>query len=306
MIEHGVFLREVSAIEQEIASQPAVWRHAAALAQGAAAALPPAGARLAVIGCGTSLFMAQAYASAREAAGAGETDAFAASEVPQGRSYDAVLAISRSGTTTEVVRALDAVPAGTPTHAISAVAGTPIIELVDHSLVLDFADERSVVQTRFATTTLVLLLAHLGHEIEPVAADAERALEAELPVDLALVDSFVFLGRGWTVGLASEAALKLREAALAWAEAYPALEYRHGPIALAGPGTAVWGFGDVEEDLLDDVRSTGATVVSTGRAPLADLVLAQRTAVALARARSLDPDSPRNLTRSVVLESQER
>lgn len=294
----------MSAIEQEIASQPSVWRRAVALAQGAVAALPPAGARLAVIGCGTSLYMAQAYAAAREAAGAGETDAFAASEMPAGRRYEAVLTISRSGTTTEVVRALGAVPAGTPTYAVSAVPGTPVVEMVDRALVLDFADERSIVQTRFATTALVLLLTQLGHEIEPVAAAAERALEAELPADPALVDSFVFVGRGWTVGLASEAALKLREAALAWAEAYPALEYRHGPIALAGPGTVVWGIGDVEEDLLAEVRDTGAIVVSTGRAPLADLVLAQRTAVALARARSLDPDRPRNLTRSVVLQSQ--
>jgi fructoselysine-6-P-deglycase FrlB-like protein len=294
----------VSAIEQEIASQPSVWRHAAGLAPGAVAALPPAGTRLAVIGCGTSLYMAQAYATAREAAGAGETDAFAASEMPPHRSYEAVLAISRSGTTTEVIRALGALPAGTPTHAISAVAGTPVVDMVDRALVLDFADERSVVQTRFATTALVLLLAQLGHEIERIAAAAELALEAELPVDPALADSFVFLGRGWTVGLASEAALKLREAALAWAEAYPALEYRHGPIALAGPRTVVWGFGEIEQDLLDNVRNTGAVVVSSRRHPLADLVLAQRTAVALARARSLDPDRPRNLTRSVVLQSQ--
>ncbi len=43
----------------------------------------------------------------------------------------------------------------------------------------------------------------------------------------------VFLGAGWTVGLASEAALKLREAAGAWTESYPAMEYRHGPISAA-------------------------------------------------------------------------
>jgi fructoselysine-6-P-deglycase FrlB-like protein len=111
----------------------------------------------------------------------------------------------------------------------------------------------------------------------------------------------VFLGRGWTVGLSAEAALKLREAALAWAEAYPALEYRHGPIALAAPGTVVWPLGEVDRDLLDEVRATGASVVAGGRHPLAELVLVQRTAVALAKARSLDPGKPRNLTRSVVL-----
>jgi fructoselysine-6-P-deglycase FrlB-like protein len=56
--------------------------------------------------------------------------------------------------------------------------------------------------------------------------------------------------------------------------------------------------------LLADVRETGATVVANRHHPLANLVLAQRTAVALARVRSLDPDRPRNLTRSVVLSSQ--
>jgi fructoselysine-6-P-deglycase FrlB-like protein len=245
--------------------------------------------------------MADAYAVARESAGAGETDAFAASEAPAGRRYDAVLAISRSGTTTEVVSALEALPASVPTYAIVGVARTPIATTVDHPVVLDFADEQSVVQTRFATTALVYLLAGLELDVEAAAADAELALAAELPLDPAATRAFVFLGRGWTVGLSAEAALKLREAALAWAEAYPALEYRHGPIALAAPGTVVWPLGEVDRDLLDEVRATGASVVAGGRHPLAELVLVQRTAVALAKARSLDPGKPRNLTRSVVL-----
>jgi fructoselysine-6-P-deglycase FrlB-like protein len=284
----------VSATEREIMSQPATWRRAAVLA----AELPDPGARLAVIGCGTSLFMAQSFAAVR----AGETDAFPASEIPWGRRYDAVLAISRSGTTTEVVRALERFP-DVRRYAITGVATSPVAAAVDHTVVLDFADEESVVQTRFATTALALLLAHLGMDVETAARRGEAALVAELPVDPTATSSFVFLGRGWTVGLANEAALKLREAALATTEAYPALEYRHGPIALADSRTLVWSLGDVDDDLLDDVRAVGATVVATGDHPLADLVLIQRLAVALARARNLDPDQPRNLSRSVVLPS---
>ena len=68
----------MSAIEQEVASQPSTWRRAAEVAAGEP--LPAHGGRLAVVGCGTSLFIAQAFAAAREAAGHGETDAFAASE----------------------------------------------------------------------------------------------------------------------------------------------------------------------------------------------------------------------------------
>jgi fructoselysine-6-P-deglycase FrlB-like protein len=304
MIEDVVLSRQVSAIEHEIASQPATWRRAAGLFPSLAAQLPPAGARLAVIGCGTSLYMAQAYASAREVAGAGETDAFPASEVPTGRRYDALLAISRSGTTTEVVRALEKLPASLPTYAIVGVEGAPVAAAAGHSVVLDFADEASVVQTRFATTALVLLLAGIGIETEQLAVEAELALRDGLPRGSDTAGSFVFLGRGWTVGLANEAALKLREAALVQAESYPALEYRHGPIALASEQTLVWPLGDGDADLIADVRATGAAVLETGRHPLADLVLVQRLALAIAQARGLDPDHPRNLTRSVVLTSQ--
>jgi CRISPR-associated protein Cas5a/b/c len=294
----------MSAIEHEIASQPSVWRRAAALAPSLASRLPPTGARLAVIGCGTSLYMAQAFATARETTGAGETDAFPASELPTGRHYDAVLAISRSGTTTEVVRALAMLPESLPTYAIVGSDGTPVATTAGQTIVLDFADEVSVVQTRFATSALVLLLAGLGIKTAMATSEAELALRDDLPEGAETAGSFVFLGRGWTVGLANEAALKLREAALVPAESYPALEYRHGPIALADSHTVVWPVGDSDEDLVADVRATGATVVETNRHPLADLVLVHRVALAIAQARGLDPDHPRNLTRSVVLTSQ--
>ena len=294
----------MSAIEQEIATQPAVWRRAAALAPTVTDQLPPRGARLAVIGCGTSLYMAQAYAAAREAAGAGETDAFPASELPSGRRYDALLAISRSGTTTEVVRALATLPRTLRTYAVVGAESTPVATSAGNSVVLDFADEASVVQTRFATTALVLLLASIGIDTESAATQAELALAVSLPAGSEAAGSFVFLGRGWTVGLANEAALKLRETALVPAESYPALEYRHGPIALADGQTLVWPFGDVDADLIADVRATDARVVETEVHPLADLVLVHRVALALAQGRGLDPDHPRNLTRSVVLASQ--
>ena len=294
----------MSEIEREVASQPGAWRRAAALASDVMGDLPRVGGRLAVLGCGTSLYMAQAYAAAREAAGAGETDAFPASEFPGGRAYDAVLAISRSGTTTEVVQALVALPDTVSTHAVVGVEGTPVTSAAEHVVVLDFADERSVVQTRFATTTLVLLLAGIGIATDEAADTAERLVGAALPLGVETCESFVFLGRGFTIGLANEAALKLREAALVPAESYPALEYRHGPIALAGEQTAVWCLGDVDDDLLRDVRATGASVVRTGNHPLADLVLVQRLALAIARVRGLDAGHPRHLTRSVVLTSR--
>ena len=289
----------MSAIAHEIAEQPSAWAQAVRLLPEASPVLPGPGLRIAVVGCGTSAFMAQAFAALREVAGHGESDAFPASEMPAGRSYDTVLAISRSGTTTEVLRLLQA--AEVPTVAITAVPGSPIARAADDVVVLGFADERSVVQTRFATSTLALLRAHLGQDITQAIADAEMALRADLPVEPRDFDHYVFLGTGWTVGLAHEAALKMREASGSFTESYPAMEYRHGPISVAGRRSVVWAMSQVDGGLLDDVSATGATVVAGRLDPMAELILVQRTAVALAELRGLDPDHPRHLTRSVVL-----
>lgn len=103
------------------------------------------------------------------------------------------------------------------------------------------------------------------------------------------------------MGLANEAGLKMREASLAWTEAYPAMEYRHGPISITTHGTATWMLGEAPEGLAEQVRETGGTWVPGILDPLAELVRVQRLAVAVAAARGLDPDQPRHLTRSVIL-----
>ncbi|MFG3074274.1 SIS domain-containing protein [Streptomyces sp. NPDC048225] len=288
-------------VEDELNSQPECWTRAAARAADHAPVLPAAGERVAIVGCGTSYFMAQAAAALREDAGLGETDAFAASEFPRGRRYDRVVALTRSGTTTEVLALLAELKGRTQTVALTADPGTPVMTAADDLVVLDFADERSVVQTRFATTALTLLRAHLGLHTDAVVADARTALAAELPEGLVERTQFTFLGRGWTVGLANEAGLKMREASLSWTEAYPAMEYRHGPISISTAGTATWMFGEAPEGLAEQVRETGAMWVPGELDPLAELVRAQRLAVAVAAARGLDPDRPRHLTRSVIL-----
>ena len=287
-------------VDEEIVSQPERWVLAIDLAAHRAAALPVPGERVAVLGCGTSWFMAQAYAVLREAAGQGRTDAYAASEFPGGRPYDRLVVISRSGTTTEVLSVLTA--ATTRTTVIVGDPDSPATKHADEVVALPWADERSVVQTRFATSALILLRAHLGENLRNVPADAVDAVHAPLPLDPAATEQVTFLGRDWTVGLAHEAALKCREAATFWTESYPAMEYRHGPIAIAAPGRAVWAFGDVPTGLARQVKATGATFVHNGVLdPLADLVIAQRFAVAVAAARGIDPDQPRHLTRSVIL-----
>lgn len=240
------------------------------------------------------------YAALRESAGYGETDWAYASEVPTHRRYDTVLAITRSGTTTEVITALSELDADTKV-VITAVPGGPLTSWADHELVLDYADEASVVQTRFPTTVLVALRSGLGQDLTAALTDGRHAAEQPLPVDPADYRHYVYLGTGWTIGLAHEAALKMREAAQGWSESYPAMDYRHGPIAVAGPGSLVWIFGTAPDGLVEQVGQTGATVVTSDLDPLAQLVQAQRCAVEVAKAKGLNPDQPRGLTRSVVL-----
>ncbi|GHJ92468.1 hypothetical protein SNE510_19870 [Streptomyces sp. NE5-10] len=294
----------------EITTQPAVWREALRTLPRHASALPRRGERVAVIGCGTSWFMAQAYADLREAGGHGETDAFAASRFPFSRRYDRVVALTRSGTTSEVLAVLARLAGTVPTAAVTADPATPVMELADAVAVLDFADEESVVQTRFATTALALFRAHLEAEdalpdgvgtVARAADDAELALARPLETAVREAGQFTFLGTGWTYGLAQEAGLKMREAAGAWTEAYPAMEYRHGPISITAPGRVAWSFGPLPDGLAEEIHGVGGTLVAGDLDPLAELVLAQRLAVAVAEDRGLDPDRPRNLTRSVVL-----
>ncbi|HEX3804719.1 MAG TPA: SIS domain-containing protein [Solirubrobacteraceae bacterium] len=290
-------------VEQEIRSQPECWREAAALAASdlVRAQLPADQTRVAVVGCGTSLFMAHACARLREDAGAGETDVFPASEFPHARRYDHVVALTRSGTTTEVLQLLGSLPAGTASTVITTDDDLPVARLARETIPLAFADERSVVQTRFATTTLALWRAWLGEDIEALATGAERVLSVSLPDDVLDAARFTFVGSGWAAGIANEAALKARESAQLWTESYPAMELRHGPISVLDPESVAWIFGRPPAGLIDDIAATGAVVVSSDEDPMVDLVRAQRFAVAVAERRGLDPDAPRNLTRSIVL-----
>src|SRR5690348_5021906 len=158
---------------REVLSQPDVWRQAVARADDVRA-LVPDGERVAFVGCGTSWFVAQAVATLREARGLGESDAFAASEAPTGRRYDRVVVITRSGTTTEVVRYLGELPAEVPTVVVTAVPHGPVVDAAGAALVLDFADETSVVQTRFATAVVAVSRAAAGDDLSAAITEVEQ------------------------------------------------------------------------------------------------------------------------------------
>lgn len=285
---------------RELASQPQCWRQALGL--GEHPGLPRRGERVLLLGCGTSYYMGLAYAELREVGGNGLTDAVVASEWatrPATRTYDRAVAISRSGTSIELLDAVRRLPEGLP---VTALVGTPDSPLGQDPrcdvLDLSFADEESVVQTRFATTGLSVLRAGLGDDLHQDLADAEAALDADLPVQPD--HQLVMLGHGWATALAQEAALKCRESAAIWAEAYPDGEYRHGPLAVAGPHSLVWGLTPLSKVLSDAVEATGARVEQPQFTPQAELVRVHRFAVRWAISRGRNPDAPEHLGRSVM------
>lgn len=298
---------------QELRSQPETWERTLNVGV-PASALPQDGERIAVIGCGSSWFGGQVFAALRETLGKGETDAFTASEVPTHRDYDRIIAISRSGTTTEVVDTLERLGGRTPVTAVVGSAESPIAAHSTDVVALDFADERSVVQTRFGTSVIAAMRSWLGQsaQMETAIRDAKTVLagispdfsefeDSILDDELIGAEQYSFLGLGWTWGLANEAALKLRESAQAWTESYSSMEYRHGPIAIAAPGRVTWQIGDVPAGLAGQVEATGARFVHGDRDPLAELVRVHALALIKARRLGVDPDNPRSLTRSVVL-----
>lgn len=291
--------------EEEILSQPDCWQRAVDMAEGVRGRWPEPGARVAFVGTGTAWFMAEAMAALRERLGQGESDAFVASEFPPLRRYDHVVLMTRSGRTTDINKLLRRLRGQMPTLAIVGDMQAESAELADASIDLSFADEASVVQTRFATTALALCRALLVGEkahadLERWLTDADYALAIRLDDDYADVDQITYLGRDWTIPLAAEAASKVRQCSQGWAEAYSALEYRHGPITIAEPGRLVWMIGDAPVGLDEDVEATGATWVNHGIDPMAELIVAQRLAVGRAMRLGLNPDTPRHRTRTVV------
>ncbi|WP_394160500.1 SIS domain-containing protein [Galactobacter valiniphilus] len=298
-------------MEEELRSQPEVWTRAIAEATEHRATEPvaAAGQRVAVIGCGTSWFMAQAWAKARELSGQGLTDAFSASEsdlAVRAQNYDLLVAITRSGTTTEVLEVLTELKGVVPSVAIIGDPDTPIVTLADRIVALPYADERSVVQTRFATTALAYLLTDSGIDLGSAVEDARVAVDTPTEQELVDAEQFTFLGRGWTYGLANEAALKMREAVQGWTESYPAKEYRHGPISIAGPNRVTWLIGDGPSALRGEVEVTGGSYVHHEDVhPLAELARVHRVTLDRALARGLNPDEPRHLTRSIILDGDD-
>jgi hypothetical protein len=121
-----------------------------------------------------------AYARRRQALEGSLMRAAIASELDELDRYDVVLYLSRSGTTSDLLTAHQRFAGRVREVAIVGDPDTPLPRAVDATVLMPFADERSVVQTRFATTALVLLRHSLGERLDRAIADGEAALADEL------------------------------------------------------------------------------------------------------------------------------
>ncbi len=278
---------------QEILSQPQIWR---STLDGFAADRPALEIfleradfdQVAVVGCGSTYYLAQCAASTLTHWTGRPARAFPSSEmwllpriIPRGRSL--LLAVSRSGTTTETLRALEQFreTVGGPVLTITCYPESPLAQRADFTLAAPHAQEQSIAQTRSFTSMLLLtqalaaalvkdqaMLEHLGRlpslltDLTDRIGDLPRHLGADLTID-----RIFFLGAGPLYGLANEAMLKTKEMSLSYAEAYHPLEFRHGPMSMVNQHTLVVGLLSdtaLPEQLcvLQDMQGLGARTVA--------------------------------------------
>jgi glucosamine--fructose-6-phosphate aminotransferase (isomerizing) len=246
-----------------------------------------------------------------------------------------LIAVSRSGETTETLRTCQAFKEGRYGEllTLSCYPDMPLAKMGDLNLVLPSGQEQSVAQTR-AFSTLYLACAGLasfwsglGVEVFNGLPEAgEKIIDAANSTVKALgedssLDRFYFLGSGPRYGLACEISLKMKEMSLSHSEPFHVPEFRHGPISMVTPGSLVVGLLSeanraVETAVLEDVRTLGGRTLTIGEGS-ADLnfnsglqeafrnvlylPVGQMLAFARSLAKGLNPDCPNNLDTVVKL-----
>ena len=243
------------------------------------------------------------------------------------------LAISQSGRSPDLLASLEAAKeGGAATLVLVNDPESPLAALADHVLPLHAGSERSVAATKSFIASLAALTALVAAWTEddelaaalgaaPAAlAPAWKADWSPLVARLTTASNLYVVGRGLGLGVAQEAALKLKETCGLHAEAFSAAELRHGPMALVGPEFPLLVFrqSDETEDSVDElvreVTAHRADVFVTGAAPAGAIALPAaaghpavepmlqiqsfyRAAVTLSVARGYDPDRPPHLAK---------
>lgn len=295
-------------------------------------------------GCGSTYYLAVAAAAVLQELAEMPARGVPASELwlfPRSagvqRRRTLLIALSRSGRTTETVRACEAFRASGwgDLVTLSCYPGEPLTTLGTRNLLFPEGQEQSLAQTRafsslyLATVMLASLWAgrvDLLHELQRLPAILRGLLPAfhQRARDLAgrsELDRYYFLGSGARYGLACELSLKMKEMSLSHSEPFHFMEFRHGPKAMATTGAMIVGLvsgqaRDHERAVLDETRGLGAEVLAIGEhgtdlsfdsgiseiaRNLLYLPAGQLLAFERARAKGLDPDQPANLTSVITL-----
>jgi glucosamine--fructose-6-phosphate aminotransferase (isomerizing) len=338
---------------REIHAQPQAWAATLEQMRGHAdelRALYRAGGYESVVftGCGSPYYLALAAAALFQELSGIPACGLPASEIwlnprsalPAGR-RTLLVAVSRSGETTETLRAVESFRAAGRGDALtlSCYPARPLTALGAVNLVFPSGQEESFAQTR-AFTTLYLATAALAalwanredllDELARLPDACRRLLDsyADLARSLGrdeVLQRLFFLGSGLRYGLACELSLKMKEMSLSDSEPFHFMEFRHGPQAMAGPATLILGLVSEtnrrhETAVLDAMRARGARVIAIAEGQ-ADVTLAsgiseaargalylpfgQLLAYERAVARGHNPDRPHNLTAVVRLDDME-
>jgi glucosamine--fructose-6-phosphate aminotransferase (isomerizing) len=248
-----------------------------------------------------------------------------------------LVAISRSGSTTETVRAVEQFKAHDrgPVIAITNYGDQPLARLADLALVIEKGREQSVAQTRsfasmYVASVAMSLLAG-GREVEYQSLGKLPSVGGKLIAEYDSLaqkfganldlDRVYFLGSGIRYGLACEVNLKMKEMTLTHSEPFHFLEFRHGPMSMVNEHALVVGLVSEknfshEQAVLNEMRALGGHILALGESGLdvcfdsgipeagrAVLYLPVLQLMAFYRslAKGLNPDQPKNLSAVVVL-----
>jgi len=279
----------------EILSQPATWQ--AALAEleqsaqiGALLEQTKARTEWLFLGCGTSLYLAEAAASSWTLLTGQRARALPASELLlfSDLAYANIsglqsVIISRSGSTSEAVRAARLLSGQLriPTLGITCTADSDLEGVCDQTLHISSANEKSMVMTRSFTTmllTLQYLAAKRAQRLDfleaqqRVAAHFEARIQSickriETFVGEHSFADFVFLGQGPFHGIAREGALKVMEMSCSYSQFFHTLEFRHGPKAIVSPETCLTfflseGAAKAECEVLTEMKELGGVTIA--------------------------------------------
>jgi len=293
--------------------------------------------RVIVVGAGTSYHAGLYFSLLLNRIGINSTPLIASEYYNiKGKKGDFVIAISQSGETIDVLQAIRKLKGeGGRIASITNVIESAIARESEYKIYMRAGPEIGVAATKTFTTQLVSLLIIYSiltkenlKKFEKADEEVYNALGLEgyakkIGEELSRARNIYYLGRGLSLPLAMEGALKIKEVAYVHAEAYPAGESKHGPIALVEKGFPVVFINDGEmPELLKnnvmEMKARGAKiyVVSTNKRvgegdevyieskipPLSIAPIIQLIAYYASTAKSIDPDKPRNLAKTVTVE----